>query len=48
MKQRSIAVSNSNYKILKRLGNTADSFDDVITDLMRKAGVRKERHHDNK
>jgi predicted CopG family antitoxin len=31
-----ITVNEENYNTLKRLGNTADSFNDVITELLRK------------
>ena len=42
MRFKSIAISDNNYETLKRLGNIADSFNDVITDLMKKAGVKEE------
>ena len=34
---KTIVVSNNNYKILKELGQTADSFNDVISRLLAKS-----------
>ena len=31
-----IAVSSKNYLALKRLGNAGDSFNDVVTEILRK------------
>ena len=31
-----IAVSSENYLALKRLGNAGDSFNDVVTEVLRK------------
>jgi len=36
MKSRHIVVSELNYENLKELGNKGDSFDDIITKLLRK------------
>ena len=33
-----ITVNNDNYYTLKRLGNAGDSFNDVITELLKKLG----------
>jgi hypothetical protein len=38
MQLRTIAVSSNNYQVLKNLGRAGDSFNDVITDLVQKAG----------
>jgi len=39
-KLKHIVVSEANYLILKQLGNAGDSFNDVITELL-KNGVGK-------
>ena len=36
MKSRHIVVSQLNYEQLKELGNKGDSFDDIISKLLRK------------
>jgi predicted CopG family antitoxin len=35
-KRTTISVSNENYQALNEIGRTADSFNDVITMLLRK------------
>ena len=35
-KLTTIAVSSKNHLALKRLGNTGDSFNDVVTEILRK------------
>jgi hypothetical protein len=35
-----IAVSEENYLILKRLGRAGDSFNDVITEILKQRGLR--------
>jgi hypothetical protein len=34
-----IAVSSENYLVLKSLGSAGDSFNDVITEVLKKIGV---------
>jgi predicted CopG family antitoxin len=34
-----IAVSPENYEILKRMGGAGDSFNDVVTELLKKQKV---------
>jgi predicted CopG family antitoxin len=34
-KYRNICVSESNYKILKEMGQTGDSFNDVLTKILK-------------
>ena len=36
MKLKLIAVSSENYLALKRLGSAGDSFNDVLTEVLRK------------
>lgn len=36
MKLKQIAVNESNYKALKELGHAGDSFNDVITQVLKK------------
>jgi predicted CopG family antitoxin len=36
-----IAVSTQNYLELKKLGHTADSFNDVITELLKAKGKKQ-------
>ena len=36
-KLRQIAISQDNYLVLKKLGRAGDSFNDVISELLRKA-----------
>ena len=38
MQLKCISVSTNNYKNLKNLGKAGDSFNDVITDLLKKVG----------
>jgi predicted CopG family antitoxin len=38
MALRTISVSEDNYRTLKKLGGAGDSFNDVITELIRKKG----------
>lgn len=38
-KLRQMAVSESNYFALKRLGKAGDSFNDVITEMLKKIGL---------
>ncbi|HSF50483.1 MAG TPA: hypothetical protein VLA74_06960 [Nitrososphaeraceae archaeon] len=33
---RHIIITDKNYRILKRLGNASDSFNDVISDILEK------------
>ena len=40
---KTIAISTENYRILKNMGKTADSFNDVITHLIKKAGTLDEQ-----
>jgi predicted CopG family antitoxin len=44
MKLKTIAISKDNYEILKKQGNTADSFNDVITILLKRAGITNDVH----
>ena len=39
-KLKQIAISNENYDRLKQLGHAGDSFNDVITDVLKRIGVR--------
>jgi predicted CopG family antitoxin len=39
MDLKTIAISRDNYQILKNLGKAGDSFNDVITHLVKKAGT---------
>lgn len=39
MRLKTIAISKYNYEILKQQGKAADSFNDVITVLLKKAGI---------
>jgi predicted CopG family antitoxin len=39
MRLKTIAVSTDNYQILKNMGKAGDSFNDVITQLVKKAGT---------
>jgi predicted CopG family antitoxin len=41
-KLRQIAVSQANYLTLKRLGSTGDSFNDVLTEVLKK--VKKQQN----
>jgi hypothetical protein len=43
-KLRQIAVSQANYLTLKRLGTTGDSFNDVLTEVLKK--VTKKQQND--
>jgi hypothetical protein len=36
---KTIAISTENYYSLKNMGNAADSFNDMITDLIEKVGI---------
>jgi predicted CopG family antitoxin len=36
-----IAVTPENYQVLKELGKTGDSFNDVLTDILKKIGALK-------
>jgi predicted CopG family antitoxin len=38
---KTIAVSHTNYSILKDLGKTGDSFNDVLTSVLKSASVQK-------
>jgi predicted CopG family antitoxin len=38
-----IAVSEDNYLALKRLGNAGDSFNDVVTEVLRRVSGKNER-----
>ena len=38
-RRRVISISNRNYKILCELGKTNNTFDQVLTEIMEKAGV---------
>ena len=38
---KTIAVSHSNYEILKGLGKTGDSFNDVLSKVLKSAAVTK-------
>jgi predicted CopG family antitoxin len=43
IKLKTIAISIDNYETLRNLGRTADSFNDVITDLLNdRKGTQKE------
>jgi predicted CopG family antitoxin len=37
---RTIRISEKNYEELIKLGSINDSFDDVLTEVMEKAGIR--------
>ena len=37
-----IVIDEINFNALKSLGQAGDSYNDVITQLLRKAGLRKE------
>jgi hypothetical protein len=39
-KLRKIAIDESNYLTLKQLGSAGDSFNDVLTDLLRQANLQ--------
>jgi hypothetical protein len=41
---KTIAVSPTNYLILKDLGKTGDSFNDVLTPILKSASVNKKEH----
>jgi predicted CopG family antitoxin len=41
--RKTIAVSIANYQFLKNMGRAGDSFNDVITYLVKKAGTLDER-----
>jgi predicted CopG family antitoxin len=36
-----ISITPENYKILKKLGGAGDSFNDVITDILKRIGALK-------
>lgn len=36
---KTIAVDGTNYQALKNLGRAGDSYNDVITELLKKTGV---------
>lgn len=38
-KRRVISISNRNYKILCELGRTNNTFDEVLDEIMKRAGV---------
>jgi hypothetical protein len=38
-KRRVISISNRNYKILCELGKTNNTFDQVLDEIMKKAGI---------
>lgn len=38
-KRRVISISNRNYKILCDLGKTNNTFDEVLDEIMKKAGI---------
>lgn len=38
-KFKSIAVNETNFQALKNLGKAGDSMNDVVTELLKKAGV---------
>jgi len=40
-KLTTISISRSNYQILKNLGKTGDSFNDVLTEILEKAKKSK-------
>jgi predicted CopG family antitoxin len=40
---KTIAVSTDNYQILKNMGRAGDSFNDVITHLIKKIGALDEQ-----
>jgi len=40
---KTIAISTDNYQILKNMGKAGDSFNDVITHLIKKAGTLDEQ-----
>jgi predicted CopG family antitoxin len=39
IKLKQIAISEENYLQLKRLGNAGDSFNDVLTEILRKRNL---------
>ena len=41
MRRKLIAVSVENFEILKRLGNLGDTYDNVVTEVLKKAGDRE-------
>ena len=41
-KYKNIVISEDNYRILKELGNAGDSFNDVLTDILRLLSKRQE------
>lgn len=41
-KLTTIAVDERNYFVLKNLGRAGDSFNDVLTEVLKKAGAIKE------
>lgn len=44
LKLKHIAVNEKNYYALKQLGRTADSFNDVITELLKKLETPQSLH----
>jgi hypothetical protein len=43
-----MAVSEENWRIIRNLGHCGDSFDDVLTDILKKAGVEVAIDHNSK
>ncbi len=39
----SISISKANYAILKKMGQTSDSFDDVLTKILSQEGMILEK-----
>jgi predicted CopG family antitoxin len=48
MKLKLIAVSSENYLALKRLGNAGDSFNDVVTEVLRKVNSPRQQEQQKK
>jgi hypothetical protein len=48
MKLKLIAVSFENYLALKRLGNAGDSFNDVVTEVLRKVNPSQQQEQQKK
>jgi predicted CopG family antitoxin len=40
-KMRQIVISEQNYSLLKGLGSTGDSFNDALSELIKRAGLKQ-------
>ena len=39
-KFKNIVITDANYKVLKQLGNAGDSFNDVVTNILKKVKIQ--------